>query len=332
MPVRTSIFFQVLLGALFALLIPVLAAAQPLKVAVTIAPQAWLVEQIGGELVSIETLIPEGSDPHNYEPKPSQMATMAETNLYLSVGVTFEDAWLPRIRSANPSMTLVPMDKGIEAIPMAAHEHGHDHGGHGEQGEHDDHASYTDGRSHGEYDDHEKHQAEGRQWMDRQGTPDPHVWTDPANMLIMAKNTFDALQHADKKHSETYLKNYFKTRARIEKLERELMMIFAANHGHGRAFMVFHPSWGYFARAHALTQVPIEVDGKEPSPKELAAIISKAKKAHATAIFVQPQRSRKAAEVVAGEIGAKVITADPLARDWDANLRRVAQEFKSGLH
>lgn len=315
-------------------------AAQPLKVAVSIAPQAWLVDRIGGDLVAVETLIPAGSDPHTYEPKPSQVTTLSKADLYLTIGTGFEKAWLPRLSSITPSMPTVPMDAGVERIAMVAHEHAHGHDGHGhdhameaEHGHGHDvaHHPATDGRSHGEYDDHEKLKAEDRQWEDRRGTPDPHIWTEPANMLVMAKNTFEALQQADKAHSETYLKNYFAVRRDIERLERELMQQFAAEAGKGRAFMVFHPAWGYFARAHALTQVPIEVEGKEPSPRELAAIVNEAREMNVGAIFVQPQMSRRAADVVAAEIRAQVIEADPLAYDWANNLRRVALEFKAAL-
>lgn len=318
-------FQAMLFGLLFATCFSAGASfAEPLKVAVSIEPQAWLVEQIGGSLVGVEVLVPAGSDLHTYEPKPSQVTAISRAELYLSIGVDFERAWLPRLTSASPSMKVVEMDKGIQKIAMAMHEKGHGH----EQ----DLEGHTDGRSHGVYDDKEKMQAEGRQWMGRDGTPDPHVWTEPANMLIMAKNTFEALQQADRKNAETYVKNYFKTRKTIEKTELKLMKMFGAVHGSGRTFLVFHPSWGYFARAHALTQVPIEVQGKEPSPRELAGIIKQAKEMGATAIFVQPQRSRKAADMVAGEIGARVVEADPMAYDWPTNLLNVAQQFKDALH
>ncbi len=299
---------------------PALAAPAPTPIiAVSIAPQAWLVDQIGGTLVETVALIPAGADPHMYEPRPSQVTALSRAMLYLSLGMEFEKAWLPRLTSTNPDMRVEAMDKGVEKIAMTSH------------GNQDDSRILGDGRSHGKYDDHEKNEAEARQWTNRSGAPDPHIWTEPANMLIMAKNTFEALQRLDPAHSETYVKNYFTVRRKIEKLEVELMKLFAARQGAGRAFMVFHPSWGYFARAHALTQVPIEIGGHEPSPKELAAVITQARKINIKAIFVQPQMSAKAAQVVADEIGAKLIEADPLAYDWAKNLRTVAYAFHSAL-
>jgi zinc transport system substrate-binding protein len=95
--------------------------------------------------------------------------------------------------------------------------------------------------------------------------------------------------------------------------------------------MVFHPSWGYFARSYGLQQVPVEIEGKDPKPAQLKALIEHAKKKHINIIFVQPQFSSRSAKLVAKEIGGQVIFADPLAADWSDNLREVAQKFKMAL-
>ena len=95
--------------------------------------------------------------------------------------------------------------------------------------------------------------------------------------------------------------------------------------------MVFHPSWGYFARAYGLEQVPIEVEGKDPKPAQLKDLIEHARENGIKVVFVQPQFSTKSAKIVAGEIGGRVVFADPLAEDWAANLREVAGIFKEAL-
>jgi zinc transport system substrate-binding protein len=95
--------------------------------------------------------------------------------------------------------------------------------------------------------------------------------------------------------------------------------------------MVFHPSWGYFARSYGLQQVPVEIEGKDPKPAQLKALIEHAKKKHINIIFAQPQFSSRSAKLVAKEIGGQVIFADPLASDWSGNLREVAQKFKAAL-
>jgi zinc transport system substrate-binding protein len=89
--------------------------------------------------------------------------------------------------------------------------------------------------------------------------------------------------------------------------------------------MVFHPAWGYFAREFGLKQMAIEVQGKEPSARELGEILDYARNNHVSTIFVQPQFSRRTAEIIAREIGARIAIADPLAADWAGNLRNLAK-------
>jgi zinc transport system substrate-binding protein len=80
-----------------------------------------------------------------------------------------------------------------------------------------------------------------------------------------------------------------------------------------------------------LQQVPVEIEGKDPKPAQLKALIEHAKKKHINIIFAQPQFSSRSAKLVAEEIGGQVILVDPLASDWSGNLREVAQKFKAAL-
>jgi zinc transport system substrate-binding protein len=95
--------------------------------------------------------------------------------------------------------------------------------------------------------------------------------------------------------------------------------------------MVFHPAWGYFAHAYGLTQMPVEIEGKEPKPEQLAELIRHARQQDIRVVFVQPQFSTKSAELIAREINGRVAVADPLAEAWTDNLRTLAESFKSAL-
>ena len=95
--------------------------------------------------------------------------------------------------------------------------------------------------------------------------------------------------------------------------------------------MVFHPAWGYFARAYGLSQIPIELEGKEPKPAQLKKLIQEARDRNVKIIFLQPQFSARSAEQVAREIGGEVVTVDPLAFDWEANMKEVAAKFHKAL-
>ena len=149
------------------------------------------------------------------------------------------------------------------------------------------------------------------------------------NGLIMAKNILKALQDQDPSSSQIYNDNYKAFVREIENLDAELKSLFADKKG--MKFMVFHPAWGYFAKAYDLVQVPIEVEGKEPKPAQLNELIKLAKKEKITVIFAQPQFSARSAETIAKEIGGKVVMADDLAADWAENLRNQARRFLSVL-
>ncbi len=266
------------------------AVAQTMKIGVSIAPQAWLVEQIGGSLLQVETLVPAGSSPHTYEPKISQLKSLATASLYFSLGISFERAWLPRIKAMSKNMQVLPMDKNINKIPIA--EHGHAV-----------HAALLD----------------------------PHVWTAPKNMLIMAKNTLLALQKVDADHAQIYEKRYEAVKIKIQNLDHELSESFASLPANKRVFLVFHPAWGYFAKAYGLQQVAIEIQGREPRLKDMQNIVDTARAINAQALFVQPQIAHKSAQTVASEIGAQLIVADPLAKNWLENLHAVAVSLREIL-
>jgi zinc transport system substrate-binding protein len=273
-------------------------AADPLPVFVSINPQKYFVQQIGKDLVSIQVLVPPGASPATYEPKPRQMADLSKTKTYFAIGVPFENAWLDKIAAANPDMTVVHTDDGIEKIPMASHRHDAE-GAHHEAGTHE-----------------------------HRGL-DPHIWLSPPLVKIQAGTIMNTLQKLDPSHRAEYQNNYRQFVAQIDELHNELKMVF--ENEQGLQFMVFHPSWGYFAQAYGLRQMPVEIEGKDPKPAQLKALIEHAKEEGIKVIFVQPQFSTKSAQLVAREIGGQVAVANPLAGDWLANLRDVAQKFKAAL-
>ncbi len=95
--------------------------------------------------------------------------------------------------------------------------------------------------------------------------------------------------------------------------------------------MVFHPAWGYFADEFGLKQLPIEIGGREPGPRELGRIIDYAREKGIGAIFVQEQFSRRAAEKISDEIDGQVIQIDPLAFDYIENLKYIADLLSAEL-
>ncbi len=274
------------------------AAAALTRVFVSIAPQKYFVQKIGGDLVEVSVLVPTGADPHTYEPKPKQMTALSKSVVYFAVGIDFEKAWLKKIAAINPKMLIVHTDEGIEKILMPAHTHRQ-----------------------------EPHQRQNKDVHSPKGTPDPHIWLSPALVKHQADHILSGLIKVDPKNERQYRKNHAVFLKELDALDGELKDWLADRKG--EPFMVFHPSWGYFAQAYGLKQIPIEVEGKDPKPAQLQSLIHKAREQGIKVVFVQPQFSTKSAEMISREIGGKIVFVDPLAENWAENLRQAANKFKT---
>jgi zinc transport system substrate-binding protein len=249
-------------------------------VAVSIPPQKFFVDKIAGGLVDVLVMIPPGASPHSYEPKPAQMAALSSARAYFAIGVEFEKAWLGKLAGIAPGMTIIHTDSGIAKLPM-------------EEGTEHDSAHH-----------------EGS---------DPHIWLSPELVKRQAATIAQALATLFPAHAATFRHRDSLFTSEIGALQDSIRLLLSARKS-GQPFLVFHPSWGYFAKEFGLMQIAIEVEGKEPSPAELGAIFDLARRTNVTTIYVQPQFSRRSAEIIAGEIGARVVVADPLAESWHDNL------------
>ena len=154
-------------------------------------------------------------------------------------------------------------------------------------------------------------------------TIDPHIWTTPQNIKILATNIYKSLVEFDSKNKDYYRSNYEKLLLKIENTDIKIKNILSSIPPKTK-FMVFHPSWGYFAKQYNLIQLPIEIDGKSPKPRELIYIIKKAKKENIKAIFTAPEFSLKASNQIAKELNIKVIQVSPLNPKWSKNLINLA--------
>jgi len=258
-----------------------------INVVVSILPQQTFLKAIGGDKVNITLMVLPGNSPHTYEPKPSQMIAVAKSELYLAIDVEFEHVWLPKFQSLNSKMHIVNSTKGIEKMPMK--------------------------QAHHEHEAHEKH--EGK---------DPHIWTSPSNVKIIAQNIYEALVKYDAPNAPYYKTNLDTFLASIAKTDTQIKEILSPLKD-SRTFMVFHPSWGYFAEAYNLEQIAVEVEGKSPKPRELVALIKEAREEKVTAIFTQPEFSDASAKIIAKELHIPVVKISPMAANWSQNLIQMAK-------
>jgi zinc transport system substrate-binding protein len=264
-------------------------AQEKIHIAVTIAPLAEFVEQIGGDLVSVTVMVPPGGSPHTYEPKPGQLKALGRSKLYVKVGsgIEFELTWLDKILAVNRDLMVCDSSRGIRLIRMV-NDH-HDEKGAG----------------------HRHHPGN-----------DPHIWTSLGNAVVMAGNIRDGLIQVDPANETQYRKNadayILKLRALRDRIAEQL------KNTRNRKFMVLHAAFGYFADEFHLTQIPMEVGGKEPSARNIARLIKKAKAENISVIFAEPQFNTKSAQVIASAIQGEMVLIDPLSGHYLQNMEKMA--------
>ena len=320
------------------------AQVEKLDIAVTVQPQAWLVERLGGDRVNIHVTVAPGQMPETYQPSDLEASRILKSTVFFRLGLPAERGpWFKAIeRTGRPRV--VDLRTGLELIEMPAHGHGghgeghghgshkeHDHGAHA-HGAHDDHGAHDHAAhdDHGATDDHGAHaHAAHKHSTDHAGHdhsgPDPHVWLSPRRLSTMARTITDTLIEVDPAFESTYRKNLAALLDELKALDHDLQQLFAP--WRGRTFFVFHPAWGYLAHDYELQQVSIEMEGKEPSESELTALQRQARKEKLRVLFIEPQSTGRAARAVAVAVGARVEQIDPLAADVADNLRRVARQI-----
>jgi zinc transport system substrate-binding protein len=264
-------------------------------VVVTLLPQAEFVERVGGDRVHVTVMVPPGADPHTYEPTPGQMADFTKAHMYAKVGsgVEFELVFLDRLLVQNQTMMVVDCSDGLQLMEMVEHEHQ-------------------------EHSENEHHSGN-----------DPHVWLSPRNAKIMVENIYQGLVQVDKEGAEYYNKNRDTYLAELDQLDKEIGEGLKSTKN--RRFLVFHPAWGYFAKDYNLEQIAIEIGGKEPSAKDITYLVQEAKKHNIKVIFASTQFNPQSAEVIAKEIGGRVVFIDPLVRNYLENMRLVMKELIDGM-
>jgi zinc transport system substrate-binding protein len=284
---------------------------QGLKVIVSIPPLQWLVEQIGGDLVQVQSLTVSGDDPHSYEPSPAQMTAVSQADLYLAINIEFEEVWIPRFQSNNKDLLVEDISEGIERINMPeslTEDEEHDHE------EHDEH-------EHNEHDEHEHH---------HDGL-DPHVWLSPSGMKQLAIKAAEDLKLADPDNAATYASNLEACLQKIGSVEEQLNAMLA--NPARQQFLIIHPSLGYLANEYKLIMLPVEVDGQEPTPAQMAALLSASQEYGIHTLFIQQGSNIATANALADQAGIETIVEfDPLAYDWEANLLKIGQSLQKALN
>jgi len=273
---------------------------EPEKYFVSILPQKYFVERVVGDMFNIEVLVKPGASPATYEPTTKQMLELSKSKALFTIGVPFEHNIVTKLQKQYHQLIIINTDKNIikqspeSFVELFANDHHHD--------------SDMD------------HHHEGL---------DPHIWLSPNLVKIQVSNIADYFIEAYPDNKSYFEKNRDNFIADLDELSLEIEQIFM--NVKSKEFLCFHPAWGYFANEFKLNQIPIEIEGKEPTPHEQQKIIEFAKERGIKFIFVQAQFDRRVATAIAEDIGGSVILIDPLAEDYLSNLKEIASRLAESM-
>ena len=250
---------------------------EPLPVVATFSILADMVKEVGGDRVSVTTIVGRDADAHSFEPKPQDAKAVMQAKVLVLNGLDFEP-WLQRLSQAA----------GFDGVKVLAshgvnvrHLNGERDGVHSHQ--HDE-------------DDSHRH---------AHGDVDPHAWQDLTNGMRYARNIAAGLAEADPRNA-----NYYESRAnsyiaRMKALENEVKTAIAAIPPEYRKVISSHDAFGYFGDAYGVQFIPISglSNQSEPSAQDVARIIEQAREQKVSGVFIENMSSAVMAQQVARESG-----------------------------
>ena len=294
---------------------------------VPVPPYAGLVESLVGDLAEVRSIASENDDPHIFSPTPKELAKLSVGTIYFAADLPFEETLVTKLNESKSKVKIVSLVEGLDRRTFGEgehdcdHEHGHDHDDHGHA--HAEHKHDHDDHGH----DHAEH-AHGHHGHDHgDGELDPHVWLSPAHLVEQIRTIQAEVEplFETEEAKSTIQENSRKLVQQLRDTDRELAEKLAPFRD--QSFYVYHGAFGYFADAYGLSQVPVELSGRTPEPRQIAAMIDKAKEEGVSVIFVQPQFDQSSAKAIAESIGGIVVPIDPLKKDVISNLKHIASEI-----
>lgn len=247
-----------------------------LSVYTTVYPLQYFTEQIGGDLVNVQSIYPAGADEHSFDPTQKDMIALSDADLFFYIGLGLE-GFVDNVKKTlkGEHVELVATADSISDEQLGVNLHEHEEDGHEDHDEHD----------HGEF--------------------DPHVWISPTLSIELATSIKDALIVKMPEQQETFERNFDLLEDNLIELDERFKEM--ANQAPSKTFFVSHAAFGYIANNYGLNQVAIAGlnSQSEPSQKQLATIVKQAKKENVQYILFEQNVSSKLTEVVQKEIGAE---------------------------
>lgn len=249
-------------------------AQSKLQVVVSFNPLKEFAKAVGQDKIEVKTVVPEGVEPHDFEPKIKDMENISNATVFVYTGFEME-SWVEKTLSAidNKNLVVVDSSSGIDPIKNEDEEH--------EEEEHEE-----DGHEHGQF--------------------DPHIWLSLREAKIQTKNIKDALVKADEVNKDFYEKNFKEFSDELDKLYNEYKVKFEALAN--KNFVTGHAAFGYLCRDFGLIQNSVEdvFSEGEPTAQKLKELIELSKKNKIKVIFMEELASPRVSETLAKEVGAEV--------------------------
>ncbi|RCW65879.1 metal ABC transporter solute-binding protein, Zn/Mn family [Saliterribacillus persicus] len=267
---------------------------EELTIYTTVYPLQYFAEQIAGDEASVASILPAGSDPHNFEPTSQEIIQIAEADAFIYNGAGLEP-YAQKISDAIESEDV----KAVEAsdgIDLLEHSDSHDQEEHKHEeteGEHEEEHEHEETE-----DEHEGHD---------HGDQDPHVWLDPIRSIELAETIKDTLVEIKPDSEEVFNKNFETLTGELENLDKEFKEKIEGLPGN--EIIVSHAAYGYWEHSYGIEQIPISglSPTNEPSQKELQEIIEIAKNHGLKYVFFEQNVTPKVADVVRKEINAETL-------------------------
>ena len=274
---------------------------------VSIEPLKYIVEGIVGDDFEVATIVPAGASPETYEPTPAQMEQLEAAQMVFAVGlIGFEQNTIERM-TQSADVQYVNLSEGV--VPSVCEHHA--------ECQMVDKECVEAEKFHGEQCAHHAH-------SHTHGDRNPHLWTSPRMLRQMATTAY---QHISRvwPDSVKYQSNYNSLMTRLDSLEVSVSR--RLSEAPSRAFVIYHPTFGYLAAEHGLIEIAVETHGKEPSADHLRRVVDAARKLGAQKVFYQREFPRSVVEAVAAELQVEPIEVDILSGDVEAMIYGFADKL-----
>jgi ABC-type Zn uptake system ZnuABC Zn-binding protein ZnuA len=233
---------------------------------------AEIAQNVAGDRLRVDALIPIGVDPHAFEPTPQDVARIAQSQVLIANGAGFE-GWLQKVTdNAGGQRLLIEAATGLASRqPREGELVAADHGGN-----------------------------------------DPHFWLDPLSVIKYTENIRDGLSQVDPEGRAVYAANAEAYIGKLRELDTWINEQAQQVPEARRSLVTNHESFGYFADRYGFrivgTVIPSVSTGASPSAQQLAQLVDRLRTAGAPAIFLETGANPQLANQLSGETGVKVVT------------------------